>query len=294
MKNIESLIAVVFILFLFIVGAKFLYRLFRIDSEETISQLLSEEYNIASGVQFSGYLLSVLITLSSILHSNIFLHEYEVSKDLVKIISVVLANGFIAIISLVLFARITLFLILRIKIAKAIEADNVAAGILSGGIYVSIAIILAGILNGTDDFSYIFPNIVFFIVGVVTLWFAICLFRFLTKYNDTHEILNENNAAAISFTGVVIAIAVIISHGLHGEFYSYTDSLYLYCRSIAVILFLYPVRQWLVQGIFLRKGFHFYGGILDDEIAQHRNVVAGLIEAITYIGTSFIAVNLMI
>jgi hypothetical protein len=52
------------------------------------------------------------------------------------------------------------------------------------------------------------------------------------------------------------------------------------------------VRQVVVQMLFLGGGFSFRRGRLDHEIAQDRNVGAGLLEAVGYIATAMIVTRL--
>ena len=54
---------------------------------------------------------------------------------------------------------------------------------------------------------------------------------------------------------------------------------------------MYPVRQFLIQGLIMGCGYKLYGGKLDDEIARDRNIGAGVIEAAIYIATAIFAVK---
>jgi hypothetical protein len=52
------------------------------------------------------------------------------------------------------------------------------------------------------------------------------------------------------------------------------------------------VRQIVVQMLFLGGGFSFRNGRLDHEIAQDRNVGAGLLEAIGYLATALVVTRI--
>jgi hypothetical protein len=56
---------------------------------------------------------------------------------------------------------------------------------------------------------------------------------------------------------------------------------------------LYFVRQFIVQGLLLGSGFNLYGGRLDREIADDRNIAAAAVEAATYIGAAILAIKLI-
>jgi hypothetical protein len=53
----------------------------------------------------------------------------------------------------------------------------------------------------------------------------------------------------------------------------------------------YPVRQVVVQWLFLGGPLHWRATLLDEEIAQDKNVVAGLLEATAYVITALFLIN---
>lgn len=288
--TMSALIGIV-LLILLLAAAKYLYRVFRSEEKELLTKLFTDEYNTASGIEFAGYILSVFIIISPIFHGLI--EEHYTVGGIVNFAITALANSIVSFVLLLVLSKFTLRRILKIDVNNAIQQNNTAVGILIASILTSLSIIINKTIHGTYDYSHIVPNIVFICTGICTLWLSMVLFRVLTRYDDNQEIHRENIAASISISGVCIAVAIIIGNALSGEFNDYGSSFYLYIQAVMVIGILYPVRQWLVQGIFLGKGFHLYGGVLDTEISEHRNTVAGFVEAVTYIGTSFIASALM-
>ncbi len=94
-------------------------------------------------------------------------------------------------------------------------------------------------------------------------------------------------AAALSYAGVSIAIAVIIARALEGDFVSWGESLKGYGGVLLFLLALYPVRQVLVQVVLLGAPFTFRGGRLDTGVAAERNEGMGALEAVTYLATAF-------
>ena len=89
-----------------------------------------------------------------------------------------------------------------------------------------------------------------------------------------------------SYAGATLAIAVIVGHAAEGDFAGWTLSLRAYGFALLSALVLYPVRQLLVQTLLLREPFTFHGGGLDQRIAQHRDVGAGVVEAVSYLATA--------
>ena len=113
-------------------------------------------------------------------------------------------------------------------------------------------------------------------------------FRALTAYDDAEQIQSENLAAALSYAGLTIAVALIIARALEGDFVTWTASLTGYGKALLFVLALYPVRQILVQMAFLGGGFSFHKGSLDRAIEERRNAGAAALEAASYIATALL------
>jgi uncharacterized membrane protein YjfL (UPF0719 family) len=131
-------------------------------------------------------------------------------------------------------------------------------------------------------------SVVFFVIAQLTLHLFVILFRSLTVYADDQEIMNENVAAALSYAGATLAIAVIVGHAAEGDFTGWGPSLRAYALALLSALALYPVRQLVVQTLFLRQRFAFRGGGLDRLIAQEHNVGVSAVEAASYLAAAFL------
>jgi len=110
----------------------------------------------------------------------------------------------------------------------------------------------------------------------------------LTLYADDEEIIGENVAAAVSYAGAMLAIAIIVGHAAEGEFEGWGPSLRAYFVALASSLALYPTRQLVVQTLMLRQPFSLRGGALDRLIAQDRNVGASAVEAVSYVAAALL------
>jgi uncharacterized membrane protein YjfL (UPF0719 family) len=133
----------------------------------------------------------------------------------------------------------------------------------------------------------------FFVLAQVTLHAFMMLFRALTTYDDAEQIQGENFAAALSYGGIAIAIAVIIARALDGEFETWSVSLKGYAAVLAFLFALYPVRQLLVQSLLLGAPLSLRGGRLDQGIAGERNDGMAAMEAATYVATSIAIAQLL-
>lgn len=176
-------------------------------------------------------------------------------------------------------------LLLAARLPAEIERGNVAAGLAGGAHYVAIGLITANAMAGSD-MKTLGISVVFFVIGQITLHVFVSLFRALTTYDDAEQIAGENLAAALSYAGAALAIAVIIGRATEGDFTNWGGSLRGYAGVLACVLALYPVRQIFVQMLLLRAPLKVRGGPLDDGIALERSAGIGALEAVTYVSTA--------
>jgi uncharacterized membrane protein YjfL (UPF0719 family) len=175
---------------------------------------------------------------------------------------------------------------------QEISRGNAAAGLACAGHYVATSIIIAHCLYG-NDLRTLGVSIAFFVIGQVTLHGFIVLFRALTSYDDAEEIRGENMAAALSYAGAAVALAMIIAHAAEGEFVGWSASLKAYGAALVVAFALWPVRQLVVQTIIVGARPTLWRGKLDDGIARERNTGLGALEAVTYLATALVVTWLM-
>ena len=123
-------------------------------------------------------------------------------------------------------------------------------------------------------------------IAQATLHLLVLLFRRLTLYAEDQEIIGENVAAALSYAGVMLALAIIVGHAVEGDFDGWGTSMKAYAIALASALVLYPVRQLGVQTLLLGQRFALRGGGLDQLVARERNVGASAVEAVSYIAAA--------
>ena len=251
----------------------------------SITDALINKDNFALGIQISGYLFGVLLIIGSVLagkgYADIWTHAMWIA-----------IYGIGSIIFLDLFSILGLKIIISGKCLEAIKAGNSAAGIVSAGGYIATALIIAGAVAADSQGTWV-SALVFFIAGQIAFLIITWIFRMLTSYDDNKEILDGNIAAALSYAGLMIAVGLIVGHSIEGDFLGYQASFIAFGKALLVVVALYPIRQWVVQGLLLGGGFTIYGGRLDREIKEDRNVSAGIIEAAVYIATSLLVIRIM-
>ena len=182
-------------------------------------------------------------------------------------------------------------LLLRSTMASELEKGNLAAGVAGGANYVAIGILASPAIAGSD-LRGLGLSVVFFSLAVVTLAVYVALFRALTTYDDAEQIQGENLAAAVSYAGISVAIAVVLARALTGDFAGWPIALAGYGWVAASALVLYPLRQVIVQGLILGRAPTLRGGSLDEAIGTDRNVGMAAMEALTYLVTALAVVQL--
>jgi uncharacterized membrane protein YjfL (UPF0719 family) len=185
----------------------------------------------------------------------------------------------------VVTGRLGIMLLLDSKLNHEIERGNMASGLAAGAHYVATGIITSRALSG-HSLIELALSLGFFILAQVTLHAFVMLFRALTTYDDAEQIQGENVAAALSYAGVTIAIAIVIARALEGDFEGLVVSLKGYGSVLLFLFALYPIRQLIVQGVLLGAPLALRGGRLDQGIATERNEGMAALEAVSYLSTA--------
>lgn len=182
-------------------------------------------------------------------------------------------------------------LLLRGRVGSEVRRGNVAAGIAAAAHAVAGGILVASCL-GTDNAAALPVEVGFFVLCQATLIALVLGFRSLTTYADDQEIAGENPAAAVSYAGVTVALALIVGHAADGSFVGWGESLRAYGLALALALALYPVRQLVVTRLLLGLPPALRGGALDHAIGRDRDVGAAVVEALAYLATALLVTGL--
>ncbi|HVJ92532.1 MAG TPA: DUF350 domain-containing protein [Labilithrix sp.] len=205
--------------------------------------------------------------------------------DIVHDATWVAAFGVVGVVLIASTGHFGVRLLLHSRLPAEIARGNTAAGLAAGAHYVATGIITSHAMAGNDART-LGISVIFFVLGQITLHVFVSLFRALTTYDDAEQIAGENVAAALSYAGAAIALAIIIARATEGEFTGWESSLKGYVGVLACVLMLYPVRQVFVQMLLLRAPLKLRGGPLDQGIAVDRSEGIGALEAVTYVATA--------
>jgi uncharacterized membrane protein YjfL (UPF0719 family) len=177
------------------------------------------------------------------------------------------------------------------KLTGEVERGNPAAGLAAAAHSVATGILAANAVAG-ETLHDLGLSLVFFVLGQVALLVLVALFRTLTVYDDSEEILGENMAASLSYAGITIGVAVLVGRASSGEFTTWGESLLAFAEVLAYAPLLYFVRQFVVGSVVLGHKPALRGGPLDKAIGAERNVGLAALEAATYIGTALVVERL--
>jgi len=104
---------------------------------------------------------------------------------------------------------------------------NSAAGMVEAGMYIATGFILNGSLSGAGGtfFQSIASAIIFFIAGQITLLLFGFLYELITPFNVRDEIKDNNLAAGIGLSGILIALGIILMSSISGPFTGWANDL---------------------------------------------------------------------
>jgi uncharacterized membrane protein YjfL (UPF0719 family) len=238
--------------------------------------LLTEHDNPAVGVAVVGYLFGALWTIKVLLGTP--------SQGFWRDVAGVLLYGALGLVLLTVVAMVSCRLFLGSHVREQLDAHNVAAAIVVAAVYVATSLTYSGALDGEGGGFWVL--VLFFVLGQLALLGITYAFRWLTGYNDVQEIAAGNVAAALALAGLLVAVGVVVGRAAAGTFTGFLSSFGGFVIAVLGVVVFYPVRQLVVQSLILGGPIRWHGTLLDSEIAQDRNIAAGLLEAVGYLTTA--------
>jgi len=250
---------------------------------QTLRAILTENDNPAMGIAVAGYLFGVLWTVTVLLGTL----SDELGPDLLS----VLLYGGVGIVLLTGVALGTCRAFLGMGVQEPLAARNVAAATVVAGVYIATSLTYSGGLSGEGGGFWIM--LLFFLLGQLALLGITRAFRWLTRYDDVQEIASGNMAAALALTGLLIAVGLIVSRAVSGEYTGFFHSLRGFLLALLLALVFYPVRQVVVQWLILGGPMHWRATLLDSEIAQDKNIAVGLLEGTAYVTSALFMTHIV-
>ena len=272
---IESGIYLVCVYVLFWVG-KLVYDL--TTPSYKMKEELVEKDNTALAVAVVGYYFGLVLAIGGVIVGP----SQGLEADLID----VLIYGPLAIVLMNLSRIINDKLILHgFSIRDEIIRDqNVGTGVVVCASYIATGLIIFGAVSGV--LGGVVTSIVFWILGQLALVLAGLVYNWITPYDIHGEIEKDNVAAGVAFAGALVGIGNIVRHAVEGDFISWAMELQTFGMDILVGLIILPIVRVATDKILLP------GRRLSDELANQEKPIlgAGVIEAFSYIGASFLLV----
>lgn len=244
------------------------------------------EPNVARHLLDVGQVLGVFLVASAVVKNCVQ------GQDLAHDLTWATAFGLLGLVLVALTGRLGTQLLVRAALPASIARGNVAAGLAGGAHYVASGIVAANAIAG-GKLRDVGLSLLFYLLAIATLWLFVSLFRALTTYDDAEQIQGGNLAAALSYAGLSIAVAIIVGTALDGDFVSWGVSMQGYGAILLLAFALYPVRQLFVQTLLLGTPLALRGGRLDVGVGTDRNEGLGALEAVTYIATALMVARLV-
>lgn len=235
--------------------------------------------NRAHGLRNVGDVLAVFLIGAAVVKNSV--HGENLQHDIIWAASF----GAMGLVLLEVTGMAGMRLLMRQRLTESLDRGNVAAGVAAASHYVATGIITSRAVAGSD-LRGLWLSVTFFLLAQVAQQIIVTLYRALTTYDDAEQVQGENLAAAISYGGISIAVAAIVARALEGEFTGWIPSLTGFGLLIATALGLYPIRQFVVQGLLLRGKPSLRGGDLDLAVGRDRNVAVAALEAACYLGSA--------
>ena len=201
------------------------------------------------------------------------------------------AFGALGLAMVLVVGGLSLRTLLRARLPAELARGNVAAGLAAASHVVATGVLAARAVAGHSLYA-VGLALAFFALALVTHGLFVALFRALTTYDDAEQIQGENLAAALSYAGVTVAVAVLVARGLEGDFAGWSASLRGFVGVVAWCFALYPVRQIVVEGLLLGARPSLRGGALDQAIGTERSEGMAVLEATVYLGTALAIAHL--
>jgi uncharacterized membrane protein YjfL (UPF0719 family) len=265
----------VFSILLLLVGI-LAFRIFNIKID--IKDELVEKDNFAFAIVFASYIAGVIISIGGVFWGP----SHGLVEDLIEIS----IYGSLAIILINISAYINDWFILRkIDAPKEILEDrNAGTAVVLGASSIATGLVVSSAVSGEG--GSVLTALGFWVIGQLALILFSYLYQFFVPYDYLKEIEKDNVAVGLGFAGLLIAIAIIINQSMFGDFLGWENFIGSVAIDLMIGIVFLPLVRLLTDKVILP------GKKLSYEVAGQEvpNIGAGLIEAITYIGSALLIV----
>ena len=158
------------------------------------------------------------------------------------------------------------------------QAPNDAAVIQAVAHRLAAAAVAAAAWGGADAGS-LGVAAVFWALGITAVALIAAGHRLVTRYRDHEEIAAGNAAAALASAGLHLAISIVVSRAILGQFTSWSESLTGFAIALVWVLGLWPLRQLVLARAILGLA----PKAMDSAVAAERHLGIAAAEALCYV-----------
>ena len=253
---------------------KIAYGLFhprtRVDVEMTAKD------NLAFALPLGAYYLGILIVMGAPLSGQ---YRGGMLRDALSVVT----WGLLAVMLLNLASLAKRRILFRgvDLLGEILERGNVAAGIVVAGFHIASALLVLGALAEEGG---PLPAAVFWLYAQILLTLAAAVFLRVAHEDLRAEICRGNRAVALSLAGVLVAMGNVLRLAISGAFEGWGSGFAAATGYAMAGLALLFGARWLMDWLLL-PGVTIRQEVVGQEVP---NVGVGYLEAVFYLGTSFL------
>ncbi len=240
---------------------------------------LTERDNPAFGVLFTGYILALAFAIAG----SFFTFSPSILVNVVNIATSGAAG--IVLLRLGMFIGDKVILYSFSVEREIVEDRNVGAGFAVAGLLIASGLMIEGVMSG-ESASYLLMlrDIgVYWAIGQVFLVVGGLLYQVLARYDVRKTIEDDDNTAAgVGMGGYFVAVGIIMKASLTGTTSNLGPEILVTLAVGIAGLIILILARFVTDWVLLPRG------ILADEVARQKNVAAGSVAAIGYIGVAIL------
>lgn len=261
-----------------------------------VSDQLSRKSNAALGLSISGYLLGVIVVFVAVLYTPFasgdgdWRFTAEFGFDVIEVF--LYSVGAIAVLNLTRYL-IDHLVLYKFDVEKEIiENQNLAAGAVEFGVYLSVSLVVAASLAGYGDaqlgtavpttLDEIIRSAVFFVLGLGVLVLYALFYQVTTVYDIHDEIEKDNAAVGVTMAANLIAVALVAFKAVAGEFLGWSESLIGFVVFAVIGFLLLVIVRWIIDKAMFPKVK------IADELSSAQNVGVAFIVGGVVVSTALI------
>lgn len=276
LKTDLTLACIFLILYIVIfIAAKWAKDLF---TPYSLNQELAEKDNFAVALTMVGYYFAITLVFVALLKGpTINLQSDILNVAGYSLLSILLLNG-----SRWINDKFILRAFCNVK--KLTEDQDAGVGAVQFGVYTATGLIISGAVSGEGGWL---SFVVFFALGQTMLIISSIIYQQLSVFDVHSEVASNNTAVGVAFGGSLIALGLILMNGVAGDFIDWKQDLSSFAISAFSGLILLPLLQLILDRLVIP------GKSLRQEIAEDRNLGAGLLEAGIAISFALVLIQLV-